>query len=81
MPILLTIDRAGRLLDVDNKEEVDKALANSLVPMATHLANKTMKRKLTADEKKQIMEGLTSKFSITDVFEESQLCLNTMVNR
>ncbi|WP_273412477.1 hypothetical protein [Prevotella aurantiaca] len=70
IPILLTIDRAGRLLDVDNKDEVDKALANSLVPMATHLVNKTMKRKLTADEKKQIMESLTSKFSITDVFDE-----------
>ena len=69
-PIQLTLDRAGRLLKVDNKDEVNELFIKRIQPVFLEIIGGEMKHKLTAKEIEEAKEVLKSEFDITEMLEE-----------
>lgn len=69
-PIQLTLDKAGRLLKVDNKDEVNELFMKRMQPVLLEFIGGEMKHKLTAKEIEEAKEVLRSEFDITEMLEE-----------
>lgn len=70
VPIQLTLTPAGRLLSIDNKDEIANMYAERMIPIIVELAKKSKKYKPTDKEIKEAKEAVKAKFDIEEIFEE-----------
>ncbi|GAB6976855.1 hypothetical protein [Prevotella falsenii] len=69
-PLRLTLDRAGRLQGIDNKDELTELYFQRILPAILDIAMKGKKHRPTAKEIQEVKESLKDEIDIMDIFEE-----------
>ena len=70
IPIQLTINPAGRLLSIDNKDEIANIYMERMFPIVIEIAMKAKKYKPTDKEIQEAKEAMKEKFDIEKMLEE-----------